>query len=55
MIQKKKKILQSFDEKHLVPLGLFRIKIVELLGNLFTYFKNISQLYDKLLIDCQFF
>ena len=52
---KEKKILQSFDEKHLVPLGLFRIKIVELLGNLFTYFKNISQLYDKLLIDCQFF
>ena len=49
------KILQCFDEKFLVPLGLFRIKIVELLGNLFTYFKNIPQLYDKLLIDCQFF
>ena len=49
------KILQCFDEKLLVPLGLFRIKIVELLGNLFTYFKNIPQLYDKLLIDCEFF
>ena len=49
------KILQCFDEKPLVPLGLFRIKIVELLGNLFSYFKNIPQLYDKLLIDCQFF
>ena len=49
------KILQCFDEKLLVPLGLFRIKIVELLGNLFTYFKNIPQLYDKLLINCEFF
>ena len=49
------KILQGFDEKLLMPLGLFRIKIVELLGNLFTYFKDIPQLYDKLLINCQFF
>ena len=49
------KILQSFDEKILIPLGLFRIKIVELLGNLFIYFKNIPDLFDKLLIDCQFF
>ena len=53
--KRESKILQCFDEKLLVPLGLFRIKIVELLGNLFTYFKNIPQLYDKLLIDCQFF
>ena len=44
-----KKILQCFDEKLLVPFGLFRIKIVELLGNLFTYFKNIPNLYDKLI------
>ena len=50
-----KKILQSFDEKMLSPLGLYRIKIVELLGNLFLYFKNISTLYDKLLIECEFF
>ena len=50
-----KKILQCFDEKLLVPLGQFRIKIVELLGNLFTYFKNIPDLYDKVLIDCKFF
>ena len=49
------KILQCYDEKPLVPLGVYRIKIVELLGNLFTYFKNIPQLYDKLLIDCKFF
>ena len=47
--------MQSFDEKLLAPLGLFRIKIVELLGHLFTYFKNIPALYDKLLIDSQFF
>ena len=49
------KIIQCFDEKPLVPLGLFRIKIVDLLSVLFTYFKNIPQLYDKLLIDSQFF
>ena len=49
------KILQCFDEKPLIPFGLFRIKIVELLGNLFTYFKNIPNLYDKLLIECKFF
>ena len=52
---KEKKILQCFDEKYLIPLGLYRIKIVDLLGNLFTYFKNIPQLYDKLLINTQFF
>ncbi len=49
------KILQCYDEKLLVPLGLYRIKIVELLGNLFTYFKKVSILYDQLLIDSQFF
>ena len=49
------KILQCFDEKLLVPLGLYRIKIVELLGNLFTYFKKVSILYDQLLIESQFF
>ena len=48
------KILQCFDEKPLIPLGLFRIKIVDLLSVLFTYFKNIPQLYD-LLIESQFF
>jgi len=48
-------ILQCFDDKPLLPLGLYRIKIVELLGNLFIYFKNIPSLYDKLLIDSQFF
>ena len=49
------KILQSFDDKLLAPLGLYRIKIVELLGHLFTYFKNIPSLYDKLLIESKFF
>jgi len=49
------KILQCFDEKEIIPLGLFRIKIVELLGYLFSYFKNIPNLYDKLLIDSKFF
>ena len=49
------KILQSFDDKIMEPLGLFRIKIVELLSNLFYYFKNIPSLYDKLLIESKFF
>ena len=48
-------ILQCFDEKMLSPLGFYRTKIVELLENLFSYFKNISSLYDKLLIESQFF
>ena len=52
---KESKILQCFDGKEIIPLGLFRIKIVELLGHLFSYFKNIPSLYDKLLIDSQFF
>ena len=55
MINQESKILQCFDDKELIPLGLFRIKIVELLGNLFSYFKNIPNLYDKLLIDSNFF
>jgi len=50
-----RQILQCFDEKMLSPLGFYRIKIVELLENLFSYFKNISSLYDKLLIETQFF
>ena len=49
------KIKQCFDDKLLLPLGLYRTKIVELLGHLFIYFKNIPSLYDKLLIDSQFF
>ena len=49
------KVLQCFDEKKLVPLGLFRVKIVELLGCLFSYFKNIPNLYDKILIESEFF
>ena len=48
-------ILQCFDEKKISPLGFYRIKIVELLENLFPYFKNISSSYDKLLIECEFF
>ena len=49
------KQLQCYNEKELIPLGLFRIKIVDLLGNLFSYFKHIPYLYDKLLIESQFF
>ena len=52
---KEKTIMQSYDDYKLTPLGIFRIKIVELIGNLFIYFRNISNIYDKLLIDTKFF
>ena len=52
---KEKSILLSYDDTKLIPLGIYRIKIVELLGNLFPYFKHISKIYDKLLIETKFF
>ena len=52
---KEEEMLQSYDDNKLIPLGIFRIKIVELIGNLFIYFRNISNIYDKLLIDTKFF
>ena len=52
---KEKTIIQSYDDNKLIPLGIFRIKIVELIGNLFIYFRNISNFYDKILIDTKFF
>ena len=52
---KEKTIMQSYDDYKLIPLGIFRIKIVELIGNLFIYFRNISNFYDKILIDTKFF
>jgi hypothetical protein len=48
-------IIQSYNDFKLVPLGLYRIKIVEILTNLIPYFKNISNDYDNLLINSNFF
>ena len=48
-------MIQSYNDFKLVPLGLYRIKIVEILTNLIPYFKNISNDYDNLLINSNFF
>jgi len=48
-------IIQSYNDFKLVPLGLHRIKIVEILTNLIPYFKNIPNDYDNLLINSDFF
>ena len=52
---KSKKILQSFNEYELCPLGEYKIKIVELISNLIPYFKKISKNFDKILISNDFF
>ena len=52
---KEKKILQSFNEYQLEPLGEYKIKIVDLICNLIPYFKNISKYFDEILINTHFF
>ena len=52
---KEKKILQSFDECQLSPLGEFKIKIVDLIYHLIPYFKKISKFFDEILIKSAFF
>jgi len=49
------KIKTTFDDLEFVPLGLHRIKIVELLSNMFYYLKNVSDYYDRILIKSEFF
>jgi hypothetical protein len=39
----------------LSPLGEYKIKIIDLLSHIVPYFKNISKLLDKILIDNEFF
>ena len=50
-----KKILQCFNEYELLPLGEYKIKIVELISYLIPYFKKISKNFDKILINTEFF
>ena len=50
-----KSVLQCFNECSIKPLGEYKIKIVDLLCNLFPYFKNISKFYDEILINSEFF
>ena len=48
-------IIQSYNDFKLKPLGLYKIKIVEILTSLITYCKNIPNEYDNLLINSNFF
>ena len=54
-IEVQKTILQSFNEYQLTPLGEYKIKIIDLLSHIIPYFKNISKVFDQLLIDNEFF
>ena len=48
-------MIQSYNDYKLKPLGLHKIKIVEILTNLIPYCKNIPNEYDDLLINSNFF
>ena len=50
----KEKILQSFDEFQLSPLGEYKTKIVSLIYHLIPYFKKISNYFDQILIKTDF-
>ena len=50
----KNTILQSFNDEKIIPLGLFRIKLVELISNLIIYFRNIPNEFDELIIKTEF-
>ena len=47
-------ITESFNDEKIIPLGLYKIKIVELITNLIKYFKNIPGELDNLLINNNF-
>ena len=49
-----KKILQSFDEFQLSPLGEYKTKIVSLIYHLIPYFKKIPNYFDQILIKTDF-
>jgi hypothetical protein len=48
-------ISQSYNDYELEPLGLYRIKIVEMITSLISYCKNIANELDNLLINSNFF
>ena len=47
-------IIESFNDEKIIPLGLYKIKIVELITHLINYFKNIPGELDNLLINNNF-
>ena len=52
---KENKIFASFNDYSFIPLGEYKIKIVELISNLFPYFSKISKYYCEILIKTNFF
>ena len=48
-------IIQSYNNYKLKPLGLYKIKILEILTSLIFYCKNIPNEYDNILINSYFF
>ena len=53
--QHEKKIVQSFNESSIPPLGEYKIKIIEFISYLIPYFSNISKKFDGILIHTGFF
>ena len=47
-------ILQSFNDEKLKPLGLYKIKIVELINSIIFYCRNIPNEIDYILIKAEF-
>ena len=47
-------ILQSFNDEKLKPLGLYKIKIVELINSIIIYCRNIPNEIDDILIKAEF-
>ena len=47
--------LQSYNDYYSMPLGEYKIKIIDLLTILIPYFKNVSKFFDTILIEVDFF
>ena len=47
-------IIQSFKDEKITPLGLYKIKIVELITNCVYYFRNIPNEFDNVIIKLDF-
>ena len=47
-------IIQSFKDEKITPLGLYKIKIVELITNCVYYFRNIPNEFDNVIIKSDF-
>ena len=52
---KENKILSSFNEFSFIPLGEYKIKIIELISCLIPYFSKIAKYFDEIIIKTDFF